>query len=141
MGSGTDTFTYIICDGFGGTSTSTVYITVGDDDDGDVGNNNSAPTAGDDSYETPKDTTLIISLPGVLTNDKDEDGDALVVTSASNPSRGSRVMDPNGSFVYVPEAGFTGTVTFTYMVSDQNGGSDEATVTIDIVDVNRAPKP
>src|SRR5207248_9119805 len=36
------------------------------------------------------------------------------------------------AFSYVPAAGFTGTDTFNYTVSDGNGGTDTSTVTITV---------
>lgn len=136
--SGQDSFTYTVCDGFGGISTSTVYINVDDDNDGGP---NTEPSATNDAYTTPKDTTLIIALPGVLANDKDEDNDVLIVVSSTEPSRGTVSMSSNGGFIYVPPSGYVGTDTFTYTVSDGNTGTDQATVTITIEDVNRPPEP
>jgi hypothetical protein len=36
------------------------------------------------------------------------------------------------SLLYTPAAGFTGTEQFTYQISDGNGGSDEANVTVEV---------
>ena len=40
---------------------------------------------------------------------------------------------------YTPNANFNGTDTFTYEVSDGNGGTAQATVTITVNAVNDAP--
>jgi hypothetical protein len=40
--------------------------------------------------------------------------------------------DPSGTFSFLAEAGFEGTVTFTYTVGDGHGGTDVGTVTIQV---------
>jgi putative cell wall-binding protein len=45
------------------------------------------------------------------------------------------LLDADGAFVYVPEAGFVGTDTFTYTVTDGYERSIPGTVTIDVVNV------
>jgi len=52
--------------------------------------------------------------------------------SASDPAGGSVILNPDGSFAYTPDAGFTGTDTFVYTASDGNGGTAIATVTITV---------
>ena len=69
---------------------------------------------------------------GVLANDLDSDGDTLSVTNASDPAHGSVVVNPDGTITYTPDAGFTGTDTFTYRASDGNGGTVTATVTVNV---------
>ena len=41
-------------------------------------------------------------------------------------------MNPDGTFTYTPDTGFTGADSFTYGLSDGNGGSDWATVTVSV---------
>jgi hypothetical protein len=91
---------------------------------------NTPPIANDDSYSSTVDTTLDIGASGVLENDSDLDGDTLVVDSHTQPSDGSVVVDPDGSFTYTPDTGFTGDDSFNYTVSDGRGGNDTALVTI-----------
>ena len=62
--------------------------------------------------------SLEIAAPGVLDNDSDADGDALTVMLEELPERGSIDLSDDGSFLYTPEPGFTGTDRFTYAVSD-----------------------
>ena len=124
---GADTFTYTISDGNGGVDTATVTITVGP---------NTAPDAVNDAFTTNEDTAV---SGQVLTNDSDPDGDPLTVTSNTNPSNGSVVMNANGTFTYTPNANFNGSDSFTYTISDGNGGSDTATVFITVNPVNDAP--
>jgi large repetitive protein len=58
-------------------------------------------------------------------------------TTATPPSSGTVVMNPNGTFRYVPRVGFTGVDTFTYTVTDPTGRTVTATETITITP--RAP--
>ncbi|MBW7882604.1 MAG: tandem-95 repeat protein [Caldilineaceae bacterium] len=128
---GIDSYTYTISDGNGGSDTATVTI--------DVACVNDAPVAADDAYSTDEDVALTIGAPGVLVNDSDVDGDALSVASYTQPANGTVVANPDGSFTYTPDANFNGVDTFDYTISDGNGGSDTATVTITVNPVNDAP--
>lgn len=94
---------------------------------------NHAPTAVNDSAVTTAGQAVQIS---VLANDTDPDGDPLSVTSAGPAAHGSVVVNTNGTVTYTPAAGFTGTDTFTYAISDGRGGTSQATVS---VQVNPAP--
>ena len=77
---------------------------------------------------------------GVLNNDTDADGDGLTASLVTGPSNASVfTLNPDGSFTYTPVGNFTGTDTFTYQVSDGNGGTDTATATILVTAVNDAP--
>ena len=120
---GTDSFDYTISDGNGGTNTATVTVTVNAVNDD--------PVASDDSATTDEDTAVTID---VLTNDSDVDGDSLTIDSVTDPANGSVVN--NGSDVtYTPDAGFFGTDSFDYTISDGNGSTDTATVTVTVNEV------
>ncbi|WP_431201570.1 tandem-95 repeat protein [Bradyrhizobium betae] len=72
--------------------------------------------------------------------DSDPDSDTLTVTVASfATAHGSVSILANGSFTYTPVANYNGTDSFAYEVSDGNGGTDTATVTLTINAVNDAP--
>ena len=116
-------------DGQGGSAQATVTLTVTP-----VGGNND-PIAVDDGYSTPQDTTLVEpALTGVLANDSDPDGDPLSVTPTpvSGPSSGTLTLATDGSFTYVPTGGFSGPDSFVYEVTDGQGGSAQATVTLTV---------
>ncbi len=55
----------------------------------------------------------------------------------SKPKKGKLTMDKNGKFNYIPNKNFMGTDTFNYRVTDGNGNSNIATVTITVY--NNAP--
>ncbi len=82
-----------------------------------------------------------IAQAGVLQNDTDADGDELTVnrTPVAGPTNGVLVLNSDGSFSYTPNPNFAGIDAFTYEVSDGNGGSAQATVTINVTAVNDAP--
>ena len=125
---GTDTFTYQISDGNGGTDTATATITVNEP--------NNVPEAMDDSVSGDEDTVI---SGDVLSNDNDRDGDELTVTLTTDVRNGALVLNADGTFDYTPDADFFGTDSFTYEVSDGNGGTDTATATITVNAVNDAP--
>ena len=128
---GTDSFTYTLrCSG-GDTDTATVTVTVNPVND--------VPDARDDSYATDEDTPLTVSAPGLLANDTDADGDALTAALVSGPTSGTLVLNPDGSFNYTPPFNYNGPATFTYGVSDGNGGTDRAVVNITVAPVDDAP--
>jgi VCBS repeat-containing protein len=128
---GSDSFTYTVSDGNGGTDTGTVKITVTPVND--------APTAVADSYSTNEDTTLSVDAPGVLGNDSDADGDTLSAMLGSGPAHGTLSLNANGSFSYTPAGNYNGPDSFTYKASDGSLQSQEATVSITVASVNDAP--
>ena len=121
---GVDSFTYRANDGASDSTVATVTITVNPVND--------APTAGDDGYSTAEGSPLAVAAPGVLASDDDIDGDPLSASLMNDVSSGSLTLNGDGSFVYTPDAGFTGTDGFTYVASDGLADSTVATVTIDV---------
>jgi len=72
--------------------------------------------AADDSYSTGTTGTLAVRAgDGVLANDH---GRQPQITSHTDPADGTLTLNPDGSFNYVPRAGFTGIDTFTYTTTD-----------------------
>jgi VCBS repeat-containing protein len=98
---------------------------------------NDPPVAVNDSYTTVQNTVLNGST--VLVNDSDPDSQSLTAQIVTQPSSGSVVLQSNGTFAYTPANNFTGTVTFTYRVSDGTASSNIATVTIVVTAANRPP--
>ena len=98
---------------------------------------NTAPVAAGDVFTVTEDATL--TAANVLGNDTDDDGDALTVSLVSDVAHGTLSLGSDGQFNYTPDANFAGTDGFTYMVSDGNGGTDTANVSITVTPVNDAP--
>ncbi|MGH1491853.1 MAG: Ig-like domain-containing protein, partial [Acidimicrobiales bacterium] len=137
-----DTFEYTVSDGNGGTDTAIVTITVtGLNDD---------PVAVDDIDDADQDFLLTVAAPGVLDNDTDADGDSLTVSTSDTASAEGAIVSvsSDGSFTYDPRTApsllaLDGNTcvddTFTYTVSDSNGGTDTATVTVNVCGVGDDP--
>ena len=121
--SGQDTFEYTVEDAGGSYSTAVVFVQVGD---GDL-----PPVATDDADTTDLDTPVVID---VLGNDSDPEGEALTVTDTTEPLNGSVVINADGTVTYTPDAGFTGTDTFDYTITDPAGNESTATVTVVVED-------
>jgi len=107
----------------GSFSTQTFSISVTDVND-------QGPVATGDHYRVIQGEPLIVTIPGLLANDLDGDGDVLTAVLVTNVAFGSLALNADGSFTYVPAATFSGTDQFTYMVSDGNSSSAPVTVTI-----------
>jgi hypothetical protein len=85
------------------------------------------PQATDDAFTTPVGETLTVPAPGVLANDTGVD---VAITGNTIPHRGSLTFNPDGSFTYTPQDGFTDPASFAYTITDEFGVSSTATVTI-----------
>ncbi len=130
---GTDSFTYTATDGIDDSNVATVSIEV----------TNAPPVAADDPNENEYDilhstatrqSELNIPAPGVLANDTDPDLDQLTVTVNTPPQHalaGGFQLNPDGSFIYIPEIDYVGLDSFTYEVSD-GIATDTATVRIEV---------
>lgn len=129
---GADSFTYRVRDGKGGTDDVTVTIDVVAVED--------APVARDDSYTTSEDSPLSVAAPGLLGNDHDAENDSMVVSLGVTTQNGTLALAADGSFTYTPTADYNGTDTFTYTVTDANGGSDVGRATLEVSAVNDAPE-
>ena len=124
---GNDSFTVVVSDGQGGTVESVVNITVTAVND--------APIAHDDSATIDEDHSVTID---VLANDTDIDSSSLSVTGAS-ASHGSVTINQDGTLTYTPDANYGGSDTIVYTISDGDGGTSSASVTVGITPVADAP--
>jgi LPXTG-motif cell wall-anchored protein len=127
---GSDSFTYVVSDGNGGTDQATVNVT--------VNQTAQAPVASNDQATIGEDTSIDVN---VLSNDSDPNGDPIVVTRVSDGTNGTTSINNDGSVRYQPAPDFFGTDSFTYEVCDNDTpqGCDTARVTVDVVAVNDAP--
>lgn len=118
-----------------------------------VTTSNDPPVATDDTGATDEDTLLSVVAPGVLSNDTDPDADdtlTVTVFDAASTRGAAVVVAANGGYTYDPRtsaqlgalnAGQTVEDTFTYTVSDGQGGQDVATVRITVTGRADAPPP
>src|SRR5688572_12931832 len=94
------------------------------------------PLAINDSYSASGNIRITVAAPGVLANDSDADGvgPALNVTAGSflSAQGGDVNLSADGSFTYNPPAGFEGSDTFTYTLSDGESNTDTATASITV---------
>jgi len=111
----------MITDGVGGDSTSTVYL--------DVVGVNETPVATADSAEVLLGGSVSID---VLANDRDPEGSVLSVVSATNGSKGTTLVNADGTITYNVTGNKRGGDSFTYVVSDGELSSS-STVNISIV--------
>ncbi len=131
---GPDSFTYTITDGNGGSATATVSVTVSPVND--------PPTAVDDAYtvaEGAASTTFAVRANDTAAPDS---GETLAIVAVSAPMHGTAVIAGTGGTTtvgYVPTAGYNGSDSFTYTISDGNGGQATATVSVTITSVNSQP--
>ena len=93
---------------------------------------NHAPVATNLDYSVGANQTLSTPAPGVFAGGSDADGDPLTATLVAGPSHGQLTMAADGSFVYQPDARFTGVDTFTYRLNDGLLNSNVATVSLTV---------
>ena len=122
---GIDSFEYIVTDDDGGTSTGTVTINI-----------NANPSAGNDTtVDTKQNTPITINILDKI-SDLDQSKEQLIITIDDKLITG-KIENNNGVLLYTPLQGFVGSESFTYTITDENGGTDAAQVTINII--NTAP--
>lgn len=145
----TDTFSYTVSDGKGGEAKATVTITIEGVKEAPK-SDNTPPVANDDTHpKTPLPANWgSTETIDVLKNDTDADGDTLTVIKLDYSGTKAFVTLTDGVIDYALKVEFDGnklvgelgdiekgktvTDTFSYTVSDGNGGEDTATVTITI---------
>lgn len=123
---GTEILSYTVTDSNGATAVGLATFS--------VTGQNDPPIAVDDSITTTSNQTS--TTLAVLSNDSDADGDTLTITAVTQPASGSvTISSDSRSILFSPASSdFEGMVSFTYTVSDGNGGSDTATVEVDVRD-------
>ncbi|MFO0923537.1 MAG: Ig-like domain-containing protein [Pirellulales bacterium] len=90
------------------------------------------PIAASEEFSMNFIESIQLGAGGLLANDSDPDGDALSAVLVTGPSHGSLVLQSDGSMIYNPEVGYTGDVTFSYLVTDGNLNSNTVQVVIHI---------
>lgn len=110
---------------------------------------NTPPVAEDDNFMATRGQTLSVAAPGVMANDRDPQGGALSARLATEPAHGTLTLNADGSFSYIPAAGYSGLDFFSYTASDGRFESNAALVTIRVQEPsltcaatdNRSPLP
>jgi Cadherin-like domain len=130
---GRGSFDYVVRDADGGQTTGTTQI--------DFSHVNANPTAVDDSFSGTEDTPISITTAQLLANDSDSDNasSSLRVANLGSATHGSVSFDAQGNVLFTPDANFNGQASFTYQVTDSDGGSTWATASLSIASVNDAP--
>lgn len=102
---------------------------------------NAAPEAVDDVFTMNEDGGLSDNVAGNDTDADDVPADLLWTLSNGGTAvlHGQLFFNPNGSFTYVPDADYNGTVAFEYRLCDDEAACDLAIVTITVGAVNDAP--
>ena len=95
---------------------------------------NYPPYAMNDNATVLSNSSIIISI---LTNDSDPEGDPISIFSTTNPTNGTITVNANGTITYTPQTGFVGNDSFTYTITDGDGGF--ATGTVSIIVTNTMP--
>ena len=91
---------------------------------------NFVPLAVDDTAQTLENERVSVS---VLANDSDPESGSLTIASFTQGSKGTVAAELPGRLKYTPNTGETGQDTFTYLVTDAEGGEAVATVTITVI--------
>ena len=121
-----DTITFILSDDEGATSALQTFSI-------DVIQSNDAPVANDIVIGVADGGTASFGTDrSLIYNDTDQDGDALSVVSVTQGSVGTVTFSANGSFSYTHDGPSATSDSFTYTISDANGGLDTAQVTVHI---------
>ncbi len=96
------------------------------------GGGGGAPTAVNHSYSVDSGQTLQVAAPGLLIGDSDPNLLTFQVNSYGTPSHGTVTVNTNGALTYVPNAGFSGSDSFAYVIEDSAGETGAGTVTITV---------
>jgi VCBS repeat-containing protein len=120
---GSDTFTYQAFDGIDKSNVATVSLVV----------NDKAPILVNQSYTVVENRVLTVSAAsGALDGGTVFNNNPLVPEVVTDPAHGGLTLQSDGSFVYTPSVGFTGTDSFTVLASDGTDLSNLATESITI---------
>ncbi|MEM6402698.1 MAG: cadherin-like domain-containing protein, partial [Cyanobacteria bacterium P01_D01_bin.116] len=85
-----------------------------------------------------QNTVSTIPVRNLLINDTDLDADSLAITAVNNATNGTVALNNNGTIddfsddtiIFTPNPGFNGNASFEYTVSDNQGGTDVALVSV-----------
>ncbi len=89
-----------------------------------------SPITHDSTYAAFPGQALSVSAPGVLADDVSPLKKTLTATVVTEPTHGTLILNPDGSFTYTPDPGFDETDSFIY---DANDGTLSTSATVMIV--------
>ena len=122
---GVDQFQYAAIDSQGASATATVTIIVNSQPDN--------PVAQNDAYQFSRNSLFSVSAEsGLLANDFNIETGELTVntTPVTVPQNGTLNLNSDGSFTYQPNADFSGVDSFSYSISNDQGLTATAQVTL-----------
>ncbi|MES9811389.1 MAG: Ig-like domain-containing protein, partial [Candidatus Thiodiazotropha sp.] len=128
----TDSFTYRVTDNDGETADATVTINVTPVSD-------QTPVANADSISVAEGgtaTTLDGGFSTVLNNDAGLGDTPVTVSLVTDVTNGSLILNSDGTFSYTHDGSENFTDSFTYRVTDNDGETADATVTINVTPVS-----
>ena len=100
------------------------------------GENNSISVAVDDAFAISEDTS---SAGNLADNDALAGDVTFALVDQGGPSNGAVTLNEDGTFVFTPNTDFVGDDSFQYVITDANGQTSTATVSITVEAVNDAP--
>ncbi|MFY9477244.1 MAG: cadherin domain-containing protein [Aquabacterium sp.] len=125
-----DTLTLVVNDqghsGPGGALTATASTSIAITDGYD------APTVVDHGWSMPFGTPLRMASAQLLQNAQAPELRPLTPQLVQGPSQGTLSLQADGSWLYTPRAGFSGSDSFTYLADDGMGQSNIATVRLTV---------
>ncbi|MDQ0465710.1 VCBS repeat-containing protein [Caulobacter ginsengisoli] len=123
---GSDSFSFSLSDGHGGSTSGFVNLTVNPVNDAPVtyaGSGSAAEDHGISGWVSASDV----------------DGDSLTYTVVSGPAHGSVTISSNGQYFYTPDANYHGSDSFTFKVNDGTVDSNVSTFSLNLSSENDAP--
>lgn len=122
---GFDLFTFKVNDGTVNSPAGNVIIHV-------IGTANLAPTVSNGSGNVAANVTFDGSVSPLAV---DPEGDPLAFTVVTPPTHGSLVLNPDGTFAYIPDTDFVGSDFFTFKANDGSTDSNVATFNLAMSDI------
>ena len=87
----------------------------------------------DSGFAVSENGTLAIAASALLANDTDPNGLPLSITGVINPTHGTVSYNASTQTVtFVPTTGYAGPANFTYSITDTNGASASANVSLTV---------
>jgi hypothetical protein len=130
---GEDSFSYHADDSLSVSEGATVVIT--------VNSVNDPPVCSDDSATTDEDTAVMIPVTSNDTGGPSNEDQALTVDTVTQATHGVVINNNDGTVTYSPHSNFNfnGSDSFKYVVSDNEGLSEEANVDVTVNPINDPP--